>query len=1048
MFKKIINFVLKFLNFLFTYHLEVLILYVLITFIYLYPIFFQIFKGFVSGNLGDINVIGSADTYNQFLPLRVFLSNNLKEGKLPLWFDYQALGLPFLGIIQSGAFYPFNLIIFKFFDPYVGYNLSIFIHFIMTQYFTFLYSFYLISKIESNRLVSKVLAFSSGILFGLSGFIVSHVDFIPLQNSIPYLALSILAIHLIIDNYDLNKNLVENIKNNIFYIVLLGISLLYQFLAGYPQAFLYTFISIIIYILISNNFKIFILFGISFILFLIGGFAVLFESIKLSSISVRDILSSSIYNQGSYPIYALIMQVIPYIFGGSVYKNYYGPETGTISFEFINFISVISLPLTVFAIYYIVKNIEKYYNYRFIVILGIIAFLLALGKYNILHYLLYDIPFYSKVRIVARHLMEFNLFQAIVMPLSLYLLIIKFEFTKIIDFINVSFYVYLVVLISFNLSLLNSKVFQNISSLSISNVELFFPLLFFYIYVILFSIFLIGNKFLKRSEFLLDFKIFILLLFNLMFLIESLYLFYNLSPNYKGIWWSKVENIKSYNYSTEFVENEYRMGYLTGFPLLVSAINNKKMLNYYEPVINKDFLFMFSIWMNGSFVEPTDYFFLINNSVFSAFSVRYLILNQEFDNVYNNLTPITLLRKLNYLEYLKKIRYHKVDLTNLETRNVSFSYTYDKSIKDYYYTVSLSSDSVINYSFRINPETEVLALAIKVKLTKENLKVRYRKLIFNQSDGLGVELKDKNDNSLCYYFINDYYFSNSDYSYISIPLVLKNRKKEDFDGEVKLSIYPLYSYSRKYEIKQIEILEYPFAFIPSFKNSFLKKDNLNLVNAYYYLKNIMNDKRVYVNDEALPFVFFVNKLKLVQDLNEVKYYFYFFKFNPSNEALISQDFIYSKDFQKNYKNKKYSEYFKLLNVKSDDFIEYILTNEFGKSDNLENKENKGFFVKKIGNGNIELNIKSNQNLFIIINSLYFPGFKAYLIKNKNYKVEIPIIKVNGLVKGVLLPKGEYQFYLVYQPFNGYLIIFNLIYILFILPLILVLSYNSKTIKLN
>jgi hypothetical protein len=1046
MFKKIINFVLKFLNFLCRYHLEVLILYVLITFIYLYPIFFQIFKGFVSGNLGDINVIGSADTYNQFLPLRVFLSNNLKEGKLPLWFDYQALGLPFLGIIQSGAFYPFNLIIFKFFDPYVGYNLSIFIHFIMTQFFTFLYSFYLISKIESNRLVSKVLAFSSGILFGLSGFIVSHVDFIPLQNSIPYLALSIFAIHLIIDNYDLSKNLVKNIKNNVFYIVLLGISLLYQFLAGYPQAFLYTFISIIIYILISRNFKIFILFGISFILFLIGGFVVLFEGIKLSSISVRDILSSSIYNQGSYPIYALIMQVIPYIFGGSVYKNYYGPETGTISFEFINFISVISLPLTVFAIYYIVKNIEKYYNFRFIVILGIIAFLLALGKYNILHYLLYDIPFYSKVRIVARHLMEFNLFQAIVIPLSLYLLIIKFEFTKIIDFVKVSFYVYLVVLISFNLSLINSKVFQNISSLSIGNVELFFPFLFFYIYVILFSIFLLGNKFLKRTEFLLDFKIFILLLFNLMFLIESLYLFYNLSPNYKGIWWSKVENIKSYNYSTEFVENEYRMGYLTGFPLLVSAINNKKMLNYYEPVINRDFLFMFSIWMNGSFIEPTDYFFLINNSVFSAFSVRYLILNQEFDNVYNNLTPVTLLRKLNYLEYLKKINYRKVDLTNLETKNVSFSYTYDKSIKNYYYTVSLSSDSVINCSFTINLETEVLALAIKVKLTKENLKVRYRKLIFNQSDGLGVELKDKNDNSLCYYFINDYYFSNSDYCYISIPLVLKNRKKEDFDGQVKLSIYPLYSYSRKYEIKQIEILEYPFAFVPSFKNSFLKKDNLDLVNAYYYLKNIMDDKRVYVNDEALPFVFSVNKLKLVQDLNEVKYYFYFLKFNPFSEALISQDFIYSKDFQKNYKNKKYSEYFKLLNVKSDDFIEYILTNDFGKSDNLENNENKGFFVKKIGNGNIELNIKSNQNLFIIINNLYFPGFKAYLIKNKNYKVEIPIIKVNGLVKGVLLPKGEYQFYLVYEPFNGYLIIFNLIYILFILPLILVLSYNSELLN--
>ena len=1065
MFKKIVNFLLRFIGFLCRYHLEVLILYVLITFIYLYPIFLQIFKGFISGNLGDINIIGSADAYNQFLPLRVFLSNNLKEGKLPLWFDYQALGLPFLGIIQSGAFYPFNLIIFKFFDPYVGYNLSIFIHFIITQFFTFLYSFYLISKIESNKLVSKVLAFSSGILFGLSGFIVSHVDFIPLQNSIPYLALSIFAIHLIIDNYDLKKKMIQNMINNIFYIVLLGISLLYQFLAGYPQAFLYTFISIIVYILISKNFRIFILFGISFILFLIGAFVVLFEGIKLSSVSVRDILSSSIYNQGSYPIYALVMQVIPYIFGGSVYKSYYGPETGTISFEFINFISVISLPLTVFAIYYIIKNIEKYYSYRFIVILGIIAFLLALGKYNILHYLLYDIPFYSKVRVVARHLMEFNLFQAIVIPLSFYLLIIKFEFTKIIDFIKVSFYVYLVVLISFNLSLINSKIFKNISSLSVNNVELFFPFLFFYIYVILFSIFLLGIKFFRESKFLLDFKIFILLLFNLMFLVESLYLFYNLSPNYRGIWWSKVENIKSYNYSTEFVENEYRMGYLNGFPLLVSSINNKKMLNYYEPVINKDFLFMFSIWMNGSFIYPTDYFFLINNSVFSAFSVRYLILNQEFDNVYSNLTPITLIRKLNYLEYLKKINYHNVDLTNLQTKNVSWGYTYDKSIKDYYYTISLTSDSVINYSFRINPETEVLALAIKAKLTKENLKVRYRKLIFNQSDGLGVELKDKNDNSLCYYFVNDYYFSNSNYSYISIPLVLKNRKKEDFNGEVKLSIYPLYSHSRKYEIKQVEILEYPFAFVPDFKGTFkdiknqnytnlsvgsnLSEGNFDLVNAYYYLKNIM-DKRVYVNDEALPFVFSVNKLKLVKDLNEVKYHFYFLKFNPYDEALITTDFIYSKDFQKNYRNKEYSEYFKLLNLKSDDFMKYILSNHFEKNSSSKNNEDKGFVVKKIGNGDIALNIKSSENLFIIINSLYFPGFKAYLIKNKNSKIEIPIIKVNGLVKGILLPKGEYQFYLVYQPFNSYLVIFNLIYILFILPLILVLSflYSIKFLQRN
>jgi len=110
MIKKIANFFFLFLKLIFKYNLDILTLYILITFIYFYPVFGQYLKNFFSSTS---YVIGSADTYNQFLPLRVFLSDNLKEGTILLWFDYQALGLPFLGIIQSGAFYPFNLIIFN-----------------------------------------------------------------------------------------------------------------------------------------------------------------------------------------------------------------------------------------------------------------------------------------------------------------------------------------------------------------------------------------------------------------------------------------------------------------------------------------------------------------------------------------------------------------------------------------------------------------------------------------------------------------------------------------------------------------------------------------------------------------------------------------------------------------------------------------------------------------------------------------------------------------------------------------------------------------------
>lgn len=80
---------------------------------------------------------------------------------------------------------------------------------------------------------------------------------------------------------------------------------------------------------------------------------------RLSSLSIRNYINFETYNQGCLPVYSLLNQIVPFIFGGSVSNPvYYGPPTGTISFEFISYLSIFALPLTVFGFLKIWGKVE------------------------------------------------------------------------------------------------------------------------------------------------------------------------------------------------------------------------------------------------------------------------------------------------------------------------------------------------------------------------------------------------------------------------------------------------------------------------------------------------------------------------------------------------------------------------------------------------------------------------------------------------------------------------------------------------------------------
>jgi len=921
-------------GFFYRYNLDIFVIYCILVFIFFIPV--------------RDHIIGCADSYNQFFPLRFFYSESLKSGEFPLWYPYQALGLPFLGIVQSGALYPINLIFYSFFDPFWAYNFIIFLHFVMAQFFAFLYAKYvfqnsgLFTGKEETSL--RIFSFLSGFLFGLSGFIVSHTDFVPLQNSIPYLPLSLLFLTLINDNWE--KSLLDSLRKNFVWILGLSISLSYQFLAGYPQAFLYTFISLLIFVVIRR--RIWFAFLLSLVLTLPLIFLSAFEVLSLSAISIRNYINFSTYNQGSLPLYALFNKIVPFIFGGSVSNvGYYGPQTGTISFEFISYLGFWALPLTVFAYKKVLSDRKLRGDFSFLIILGIISFILALGKYNLfVHYLLFDFPFYSKVRVFARHLMELNLVESIFISLGIFYILKSLR--QFISFLKVSFYTFVFLFVTSFWFFINPDVSKKLSKLTVNSYDLYFPLFFGLLFLFVVVIYYV---------FKLNRNVVVVFLFLVLFF-ESVYVFYNISPSYVSGWWGEKKNIDSYLLNIRSFDKNYRVCYFSGFPLLFSGVSGNRMLNYYEPVIPFDFVYFFNIWMNGSFIKPFDYFFILNNSVLSTFSVKYICVNNDFKNEIDKFVSLYNLRSYPDLDSEIQRFTFQVEEIIRSSQNIGINLP-SKSI-------TLRSNSRLSVYFRNKVFNKAMLVCFRGKVSKMSFLERYRKIFYDKSEGLGIEIK-KADQTLGYFFIDDYYLEKNDYCFA--PFIVNLSSEEDFVS-LSLHIYPINSFSRSYEISNLEIYSFPLA---------VKDLIFSSKKPYLYVKSFL-DYDVYDNSFALPIVFSPEKVEFVNTLGEVKH--------------------------------------KFLTLNLEDSV-CVFFKDKEKVSNIRAAKVK---VLDKGANYVEVFFDSPSKSLIVFNDMYYRGWKA--ISNGK---SLDIFRVNGLSKGVVVQgKGILRFY--YEPFPIFLLYLNVVFI--------------------
>jgi hypothetical protein len=108
------------------------------------------------------------DIYRLGYPARVEYAQALRDGRMPLWTAGALGGYPVLAEGQTGAFYPLNLLLYRFLPVPVAMNCSILVSFWLAGVGTFLY----IRSLQMGRLP----AFLAAATVMLGGFLPGHLD--------------------------------------------------------------------------------------------------------------------------------------------------------------------------------------------------------------------------------------------------------------------------------------------------------------------------------------------------------------------------------------------------------------------------------------------------------------------------------------------------------------------------------------------------------------------------------------------------------------------------------------------------------------------------------------------------------------------------------------------------------------------------------------------------------------------------------------------------------------------------------------------------------
>jgi hypothetical protein len=181
------------------------------------------------------SVIPEGDFGGQYYPLQLFASRELASGHLPAWDSYINAGQPGLADIQTGFFYPLNLLS-ALVLAVLGLSFSlqtltaqVILHFALASLFTYLFVRHLALRVGARLPAARLAGVVAALAFTYSGYLTSF----PVQQlTILETAVWLPLILFFLDRaFDSPRPLAQ--------VILAGVSLACALLAGHPQTAMY-----------------------------------------------------------------------------------------------------------------------------------------------------------------------------------------------------------------------------------------------------------------------------------------------------------------------------------------------------------------------------------------------------------------------------------------------------------------------------------------------------------------------------------------------------------------------------------------------------------------------------------------------------------------------------------------------------------------------------------------------------------------------------------------------------------------------------------------
>jgi hypothetical protein len=165
------------------------------------------------------NDLAISDMANLQHPLRHFVGQELRQGRLPLWAPGIYMGFPLLAEGQAGLFYPPNLLLFGLLPVGLALNISLLLPFVVAAT-----GAYLLARELGAGVAGALLA---GVAYALSGFYVVHVKHMPMVEAASWIPVVLWLVE-------------RGVRRSEGALLAAGLVIGMQWLAGAPQIPYYT----------------------------------------------------------------------------------------------------------------------------------------------------------------------------------------------------------------------------------------------------------------------------------------------------------------------------------------------------------------------------------------------------------------------------------------------------------------------------------------------------------------------------------------------------------------------------------------------------------------------------------------------------------------------------------------------------------------------------------------------------------------------------------------------------------------------------------------